>query len=1541
MATTYTKLIGAPGASSLYNDFGTTESIADGNPATGWSGGQPYSTLDFVGYTYTAAQKVRKIEMYVHTFGKTIVVGVAPGGWSANRSNFTVVRTIDVTVTPNDDLGVPWARFTTNTILLPADVIDGLAIAIWTTDTAVNPLGNGSSGVDRLRVMELTTYSGVDDGPPPSTLKKINNGAVFAYTTYTSSSSISVTDDGVLGTTFWEGNGANNVSYTDFLGRLFTMPIKVKQIKIQFYRWSRYIRIGYAQGQPSNKTGFTLIREIDTKTQTVDDAGVAWSTWAQRPNGAFHTINVPDYPASLAIGIYQGDTAEGGPISDNVPAGNNSRVGAYEAQYFNDGDTLPNPKPPSTVPVLPFSATPANWTRTEFKTPGTFNFTPAADTTLVLAIAVGGGAGGRINYNRVGSTQTPNSGFGGGHAVVANSKGVLLRARGGQDFAIPPEIDAAQYSFEMNWLRYVDSGGTAGAARSVGNTTSAPGGRGAMTTGVAGATFTFQTQDLNSGFGATNRLDTTNMPTPPVGIALDGFVRNTGGIVSMMQTGESGSAGFTFNAVTGQALTIVFGRNSTTYAGAIRIYVNDVYIGGDSTTGWVGTKSINYTVTEDGPLKLELRHTSANGGSQVTFDRFTISTVNYGPSQSGASGRLGQLYMLPEPLTLTVPAGGKGIKGDHNYLTNAQNGALGGGGAAGGDGGDGVIYIYEYKGGLVNDQQPNPIFANYNSLTLDTGVYRTQYSSNVGIITGKKDLVHYLRPKTKSIIVIMTGQGGRSTIGTGAQDSEQWLPTTLTYGAKSFVAQAGWTGRYLGQSTGYGGNGGDFITSEEVVTSGTGNAGGNTSNSTPNPSLIAGGFGTGGSSGYLSTGGGGCGGYGMFVLDALPNDRTIEISIGDAYASTFAGAVFIYETELPIPVTVTQVAELVLQKEPVGPTQVTQAAQLVLQKEPIGPSRVTQTVMMVLLREPKSTTVAVTESYIDVVTPAERGSTRVSQSVQSVLIESDPIDQNVTQVAALVLVREIPTLLEKMDFGVMRYPEKYTLYLSDIKTVTGIGAGNELRLQLEGDLPEGSTLIINGVDIQALTVMVKDGDTVQLKSGIMNYFITRHTVYAYVSRQDQIVREIAGWWSILQADLSPRKRATIGVVGKFVGMLVAKANTIISKPLTARKAATIGALAPKQTALKTEALDVKGAVQLPTKAATIGVPFNSAGTQVAKQDTILSGTKTFMRSSVESVLWLSDLWLNAGTPKTIAWDQKKALANAGPTFSKGEVRYRASVSPGASKTRIGVELGAKAAQANADQKYTNAFAGGSAIWTMLEFEVAGEQATIFARTAYVYAPTVVFSNIELVEFTTQERDKVTYFSPPWKKVEELGDVKSTPVWHTPPKDFGVVAKAINAIGAVAAHIHLWGKNDWVARPASPQPGRDREFATIQYGVGSGATQSWQHRVNSQTLAPKSTYSVVKRNATLIPVGYKVAKANATLFGMKPMLYQAGKNKISAAKYYMGFTTKAEVDAFIVNFLKPTTKTKLDGWVYRVGVDETLVCEVRGPNMPIAWLMHGG
>lgn len=1546
MATTYTKITsGTPATTSEYNDFGLVAAIGDDNVSTGWSSGNTFgNTLnDFTGYSYPSEVEVRKIEAYFYSWGKTIIVGVAPT-WTADRSQFVAVRSIDVSQTSNDDLGVPWSRLTTNTILLPAGVAKGRAVAIWTTDTSGSALGISGASVDRLRLMELTMYSGVEEAPvEPYT--KISNGAVFAYSTYTGSSGISVTDDGNFNN-YWEGGGANAASRNDFIGRLFTTPIKVRRIKIKFNRWSRYIRIGYATGQPGSASGFTLLREIDTKTQTKDDAGVLWT--AQTAPALIQTIDLPDYPASMAIGIYQAETNEAGPLSDQIPTGSNSRVGVYEAQYFYDGGRLPNPKPPANVPVLPFTATPANWTRTEFTTPGTFNFTPAADTTLVLAVAQGGGAGGQIYYNRSGSRIQLTGNETGGDALIATSKGVALRAKGGKSYTIPDPIVRAQNQAEVDWLHFVDSSGRASSQVGPGTSSSFAGGQSYLN-GVRGSGVPIQEQLINSGFVGANNFLTPNVPViTPV---MTGYTQGSDGYMSDKEINGEGSISFTFNALAGQTISIGYGRGgSTTYPGPSRIYVNDVLILTDASV-YLGSKSVSYTVTEDGPITVKQNYTrnSINNGSYVSLRNIGISPAQYGGHQGGSSGGLGQIYLLPEPLTLTVPVGGKGAKGDHSYITSAQNGTLGSGGAPGGDGGDGAIIIYEFKGAIVNEGFPLPTLANLNVAPEPYGTYRTDY---IGDSTNAPDVstfVHKLRPNTKSVFVLMTGAGGR--IGGSANTPvTQASPTVVSIGGKTWTANSGYSGNQYG-----GRGGGTFETTESVIESATGRTGSNYSYDAPNLSTISGGWGSGSGTKYYNYSGG-AGGWGLFAVpESALESRTLNIQVANLAASgqAQAGAVFIYETEMRIPTTVTQVAELVLQKEAIAPTQVTQVSELVLQKEPIAPTRLTQVVMMVLQREPKNVQVAVTESYLDVVTPAERGNTRVSQSLQSVLIESDPIDQYVSQVAAIVLVREIPTLLDRMDFGVMRYPEKYTLYDSDIKTVSGIGGGS-LRIQLEGDLPEGSTLIINGEDIQTLTAIVQDGDTIQLRSGVLNYFITRHTVYAYISRGDQIVREIAGWWSILQADLAPRKRATIGVLGKYVGMLLSKAgsafgkqtwkkdanSTVLAPKQSARKAATTGVIGPKQSALKTEALDAIGAVQVPVKAAGRANTFDSAGTRVAKQHPVLIDVRSFIRASVQTIVWKNDLWINSGTPKSAIWKQGWQ-ASVGPTFASAEVRYRASVSPGASKTGIAAEVGAKGGQANADQKYTNAFAGGAEFWTMLEFQVSAEQASIFARTAYVYAPTVVFSAIELVEWTTQERDKVTYYSPEWKKVEELADVKSTPVWHTPPKDFGIVAKAIEAVGAVAAHIHLWGKNDWTVNHAHPTPGRDREFATIQYGAGSGAKQEWLHRVNSQMLSPKSAYAVVKRNATLIPVGYRVAKANATLFNMKPMLYQAGKNKISAAKYYMGFTTQAEVNAFIVNFLKPTTKTKLDGYVYRVGTDDTLVCEVRGPNMPIAWLMHGG
>lgn len=1388
---TYTKIeYGTPTANGQYNDFGLVGAIADGVLSTGWSGPSAYTAADYVGYVYPGPTKVRKIEAYFYSWGRTIIVGVADA-WPTSRNGFTVLRTINVDTTPNDDLGVPWGRLTLNTILLPDDTPRKAVLAIWSDDPSANKLGYGGGSVDRMRAMEVTTYTANDGVPIP------------------------------------------------------------------------------------------------------------------------------------------------------VP---------------------PNPKPPTVVPVLPFSTVPnVTWVRTEYATPGTFNFTPASDTTLVLAILQAGGAGGRVNADLNGNATPAIGNVAGGDSVVSSDAGVLWTAPGGQSYNDTP--DDPWLTNPENWIRTVDSGFRSGSTISVGSQ-SAPAGGQSYLGGVQGAAWTLASANLNSGFvNGINRLGGTG---PEYGtVVLDNFERGanpTDGYVNFGNGVGVRTIQLTFNAVEGQSFSYSYGRNTSAYKGSIQIYVNDV-LNTTDTSAWIGGKSGAFTATQTGPHTIRMVFT-ANAASvpkDVNINALVITGGAYPGATSGASGRLLQGFMLPKPLTIKVGGGGSGISGGQAVPTSA-NATRGSGGGVGGKGGDGVVIIYEYKSGLAGESPVTPILSNFNLAlaTEQTGFYRTNYFS-----TTRNELVnfrHKLRPRTKAVYALIVGAGGGVWLGAGASKtappSTKIFTDKVAYEVGSGLCAAGPTG-----NSSSAGLGGVYIggSAEPLLTrdGGTGNNGSSSGTATTG---IIGGYGNGASSSAYYWSGGGSAAYALVALGEkdFNSDHSVDLTYSGPQFITStqgaSGAVFLFETETVLGPLTSQTVELVLQQNVVGPTQVTQTSQLVLQKntQPAN-TQVTQTALLILQRSPKSTGTAVTENVLEIVTPAEPGSARISQNVQSVLVESDPVSQNVTQVMSLVLIKENPTIIQVMDFGVMRYPVKNELYTSLVKTVEGVGEGSTLRIQLEGDLPVGSTLIINGVEANALTWEVKDGDTIQLKSGVMNYFVSSLFLYAYMTRENQVIREHAGYWSILQADLKPKKRATIGVVGKFVGMLISKGG--VSKALTTlKKAAQTGVLAPKQTATKAAQQEVKGAVQtvIPAQANAVNsktqtaipdsaltVKFANAGMQVAKENAVLTQPQKFVALPTPgSIMWYWNNWVNRGTGSAAHWKQNQK-AGVGPTSSKAEVWYRAGSGATIAKADQFWLRGSSIQSSNADQKYVVFKTYDSSMMNTLEYVAAKTRAEKFARVAYVYAPAYVFSPIELVSYITQERDKVVYYSPKWQQTMVHGFAWKTPDWLSPAKDNTAVKGKLDFVSAVPVHINLFGKKDWLTVHMPAVSYRSREFAKLEIGKSSNIAQDWTYRATTATLSPKVEYAARLSNSTLCHVEYRVAKANATLFNMKPILYQAGKNQIDKAKYYMGFTTKEEVNAFIVNFLKPTTKTKLDGFVYRVGTDDTLVCEVRGPNMPIAWMMHGG
>lgn len=1379
MATTYTKILyGTPTSSSEYNDFGLTAAIADGSNGSGWSAGNAYGAVDFIGYVYPTPTKVRKVEAYFYSWGRTIIIGVADA-WPVSQAGFTVLRTIDVYDTPNDDLGVPWARQTLNTILLPAGTPSKQVLAIWTNSTAANKLGVSGGAVDRMRLMELSAYT--DDSDPPA------------------------------------------------------------------------------------------------------------------------------------------------PVATN-------------------------PKPPATVPVSPFTALPnANWTRTEYSTAGTFNFTPNAATSLVLAIIQGAGAGGRINIGLNGIETATIDGTAGGDSYISSDAGLLWKAPGGIGVATPEE---PWLTNPENWLRYVDLGQRNGATNGRGSIP-APAGAISLLGGTQGAQWTTAFADTNSGIlavpqqlGGTGQL--------PGSVVLNGFIRSATASEGFVNTNSgvgTWTVEYTLNAYAGQIISWYYGRNTSAYQGSMEFQVNGIYQFTDQ-SAFIGNKqSAGFLVTQTGPqtIKMIFVGTAAALPNGVKMYAVTTDGLGYGGSTSGASGRLLQSYMMPKPLTIVVGAGGNGITGGQTVPASA-NGQRGSGGAGGGKGGDGVVIIYEYKIPLSGENPLAPVLASFNLTPAaeQVGFYRTNYFS-----TKANEVVnfrHKLRPRSKAVYALIVGAGGGVWIGA---DAVKLAPPNTKIFTDKIAYEVG-SGQCSSGPNGNGstpGAGGVYIGGggEPLITK-NGGQGFSGASSGVTTSGITGNFGDGAGSNAYTWAGGGSAAYALVALGEkdFNSDHSVDISFSGPQFKTStqgtSGAVYLFETETVIGPITSQTAQLVLQKNLIGPTQVSQAAQLVLQKTNSGaPSntQVSQVVMMILQRNPKSTGTSVTEQMLEVVTTAEPGNARISQSVQSVLVESEPVSQNVTQVASLVLIKENPTIIQVMDFGVMRYPLKNQLYTSLINKIDGVGQGNTLRVQLEGDLPVGSSLIINGVDTGSMTAMVKDGDTIQLKGGVTNYFITSQFLYAYLQRGDQIIREHAGFWSVLQADLSPRKRATIGVVGKFIGMLVAKADAILSGKTTGNKAAqnTVLTTAPIAKVAKENAVLAAPIIAIPDSALT--VKFASNGVQVAKENTVLSNTQTFSAiPSPGTVMWFWNNWIARNLGSTANWKQTQTLG-AGQRTANGDVWFRAAFGSSIAKAEQFWVRGTSQQSSNADKWYAVFKTDEPVFMSALSYMAAKTRAEKFARVAYTYAPTYVFSPIELVEYTVQERDKVAYIGQQWQQTMVHGFAWKTPDWLAPAKDNTEVRGKLDFISAVPVNITMYGKDDWLTVHMPSGAYRSREFAKLEIGKASTIAQDWAYRSTTATLAPKTEYTARLSNSTLIHVEYRVTKASAALFNMRPILYQAGKNKIDKAPYYMGFATQAEVNAFIVNFLKPTTKTKLDGYVYRVGTDDTLVCEVRGPNMPIAWLMHGG
>lgn len=707
---------------------------------------------------------------------------------------------------------------------------------------------------------------------------------------------------------------------------------------------------------------------------------------------------------------------------------------------------------------------------------------------------------------------------------------------------------------------------------------------------------------------------------------------------------------------------------------------------------------------------------------------------------------------------------------------------------------------------------------------------------------------------------------------------------------------------------------------------------------------------------------------------------------------------------------------------------------------------------------------------------------RASASIASVLTEDFDPTVMPSQNTKLVLLRLNKTIIYLMDFGVVRYPEKGKLYDSQVCTVEGVE--DTITLQLEGYLPEGSTIFLNGEDV-GRSVVAKNGDMIQLRSGTTNWYDSRITLYGYVTRDDQVIREYAGFWTMLQADLSAAKHAWLGILSLYTGVLKAVTRPFgvqykISKSIAnvkgvqqipsvsiaktmpvaltpARGIANLVSVGTVPEKLAPHSVDFTPTVELADyktaaydygatayKQTVLDFPVGQETTKALSAiadvalspETSLKHTTNFAVSADVALanheyVGTSGMKTSALSDTVLGIFRERELAKIPVTFLLFGLQTKAAF---AKKAFLGYKEKAQNVF-GIPHRYTINPDHGEAHQDFAGFSkgmVSDTYLKMFAfyKTEGNHTPfTGIYVNAYGGAEPTQQYaeplgnagvlnrpgvEKQTYapalnqLYPDFRQYAEIR-IQLEPILRTQPRaefflddfirtetnagtftlgDFefakALVAKSNKEVTSFSPSNYQGAEWTFTYRPDKEPLPVDRDFK--QSGTQSSAGGEFGYTLGSGYLAETASYawvfyearnigtnvseyersgvtivqisarfdkSSVKAtyfrysatgqffNRTLVPYGYALAAANIGKFRVTPVVRQPGKNRISSAKYYMGFSTKAEVEEFTKNFFMPKLQNKLDGYIYRVGTTDTLVCEVRGANMPIAWLMHGG
>lgn len=1535
------------------------EKINDGSLGTRWIGANVNVTTslqNFCGIKFSGRSDVTEVRINFASWGKNIkigtwAVGADPASTSFTKADIIQLRSVDAFASNDDDnvgmLVGTWLRFAVTGTQIPG-------IVIYCDDNGYSQLTNtsGTSNTNES-INELRIF-----GTPPSdsTAKLPATGiASSAYNDFGSAASI--TDGNTA--TGWSSAGVGAAAINDWVALQLDTPAIVKKIELYIYAWGKTIVIGYASAAPGSKAGFTVVRTIDVTVTPNDDLGVPWG------RQKYNTILMPsNSTAALVWGAYT-NNAEANILG--ISGGAVDRIRMMEFNAYSNGDLIPappadpHPKPPASVPTAPYIvAAPASWIKTEFATPGDFTFTPSVDTSIMLVVAQGAGAGGRVNFSVTGDPVPDNTTRQGGDSLVSNASGLIVSAPGGKTHVIAnPASFAGTLGTPCDWLRVADQNARAGGLTAVGSSSGIGGGQSFMN-GTAGAPFTLANQDTNKPLSASNIFTgSTALQFTPT---FSSFGRSTtnGFFSSNTSSGSTGYVEFTFSGYAGQVLGLSLLIQVGGQGNYASLTINGVEKANFSYTQNSSPTTTNVTLTETGQQVLRLTYNpiSPAGGGQIQLRSMTITGSGQAGANSGASGRLAQMFLLPEPITFTVGKGGIGQAGGQ-AITSAQNGLRGSGAGVGGNGGDGVVTIYEWKGVPVYDVPPKPILATYNiTVTLEAlAAYRTNYlgvASATGLNT-QTAFTHKLRPRTKYVLALMTGAGGKTTGGNTIVPSEPTLPTTLSVGGINNVAESGWSGSWIGGSTGNGGVGGQMQDAPNVLLAVKGNNGYSTSfgGSTPNTSDIANGYGSGGTAYYLSNSGGGCGGYGLVAIPAsqFGTDRTISMLVANTNTSAGAGAIFLYETENDYGPFISQLVESVLRAETNAATAITQTTEQVLRKETNAATAITQTPEQILYKESDSTNnLQVSHANIAFIVDADDPSTAITQTAEMALLRDKQaptaVTQNVeqvfmrvgilpfriTQTAEMVFAAELPSVFW-LNFGTLQYPLVKRSYDSSVGRATSVQPG--AYIQLESPHMDGTTLVVNGVEM-GLSSPVTNNDQVFIRGGITNFYQREMNVYTYYTKNGVIARELVGQWKFVREDLVPTisRKYSVPYTNKTWIQTRAYGGLANIVPLWTRALSATGATLAALYANGRSAL--AGLTSMFTKA--LGSVFSGNGAVVSQNnhDLFVGPEADFMQAKPVYAEGAKSI---ITTAQEVLGEQVGGAGAASPHVSFGVLEGYEQMIPGAEPVTM---LEFERVQQHIDHYENTDFVGdtqvGFGVWTAIDYLTGNPVGFGKVNKEYEYNAvgksysseqeyTAIYNSGTGKPFTMGFMGTIAYSVLAGVSYTKNSGV-GTGNWLMPEGQaditragFGYVQ--MNQAERAIAHPHLADRS--VERDGGKNLGY---FASspIMHKVGFG---------NFEQSVVKSSVNSGTVERIVIHTQHYLALVNLTAY--RPAEAISGRG---AASLYMGFDTLQDVQDYTEQYAGVATLAAYNGFVYNLAVDKSFVCEIYF-NGPVSGLIQGG